>query len=404
MGSVGVVRIGVFGGLRATVDSIALPPLSTRASGLLALLVLARCRPVAASELVDWLWGEDAAPSAGNQMQRLVGQLRRQLDPSLAVRSPGEVILGAGGGYWLADDVESDLFDLDRQMADSSVAATERLTMLRLVSQRPFAGLEPVLADHPGYVAVERQCAGIAIDALDMTETAGADRDMIDLVQAVAMRFPYEERLQAGLVRAFGAVGRRSEALALYTRVRTSLNDELGIDPGPDLQAAHQDVLSLDRPVAATSAHGPAQLSRVVGGLVARPEAHRLLDRVAAAGEAGAVLVTATGGMGGVGETTLAVAWADQLAPRFPDGQLYLNLRGFDENEVMSVEEVLTALLTALEVIVPTGNSGLDARASLLRSRLAGRRYLLLLDNARDADQVRPLLPGDPGCLAIVTG
>jgi DNA-binding SARP family transcriptional activator/tetratricopeptide (TPR) repeat protein len=399
-----LTRIDVFGGLRASVDGSPLPPVNTRPGAFLALLVLARGHPVNAGEIVDWLWGEEAVPSATNQLQRLVGQLRRQFDPHLEARSPGRVILGANDGYRLADTVGSDLFDVDELLADPSQVAQHAASVLRLVRKPPFAGLERILAEHPSYVAVERQCAGIAIDALDLAATDDPDRDIVDLVQAVAARFPFEERLQAGLIRALGSVGRRSEALALYDRVRLTLRDELGVDPGPDLDAAHRHVLDLDRPVRAATPAGPAQLPRVVGGLVARPGAQRQLDRVAASGDAGTVLVTAIGGMGGIGKTTLAVAWAHQLAPRFPDGQLYLNLRGFDAlGDVMPPHEAVAALLTAIGATSAGTDPGLDAQSALLRSCLAGRRYLLLLDNARDAEQVRPLLPGDPGCLAIIT-
>ena len=108
--------------------------------------------------------------------------------------------------------------------------------------------------------------------------------------------------------------------------------------------------------------------------------------------------------MGGIGKTALAVAWAHQLAPRFPDGQLYLNLRGYDASgQIVSPDDAVSALLIALGSPRSNLAISLEAKSAQLRSAMAGRRYLLLLDNARDADQVRPLLPGDPGCLALVT-
>ena len=392
----------MFGGLRASHRGAVLRSPSPRHSALMALLVLGRREPISVGDLIDAVWGGEPPASAGNQLQRLVGQVRRMFEPQLPARADGSVIVRVGDTYRLGESVSSDLFDLD----DGLVADP-----LALVNRRPFAGLESYVVDHPWFVALERRRASVALDALIEArshESAGENVHLIDMATSIAAQFPFEEKLQALLIDALGRSGRRSEALALHTRVATTLREELGLDPGPELRLAHQALLLSDTEPAAEpdrrpGAGAPAQLPRMVGGLVMRPEAQASLNRVAAARDAGAVLVTAIGGMGGIGKTTIAVAWAHELAPRFPDGQLYINLRGFDaDRDVMSPEEALSTLLIALGVARDQGAT-LQALSASLRSALAGRRYLLVLDNARDANQVRPLLPGDPGCLAIVT-
>src|SRR4029079_9573229 len=144
----------------------------------------------------------------------------------------------------------------------------------------------------------------------------------------------FDENLQAQLIRALGRSGRRRDAMALYERVRQGLVEELGVDPGDELRAAHQELLAVgsepparppDDDARVSEPQRPAELPARVRGFTPRPEAQRLLDEIANRGEAGAVLITAIGGMGGIGKTTLAVAWARALAARFPDGQLYLN-------------------------------------------------------------------------------
>ncbi|MFC8710867.1 ATP-binding protein [Streptomyces sp. NPDC057197] len=130
-------------------------------------------------------------------------------------------------------------------------------------------------------------------------------------------------------------------------------------------------------------------------------------ERVAAGGGHGGhgahVVVSAIGGMAGVGKTTLAVHWAHQVADRFPDGQLYVNLRGFEDSAPLDPGEALGGFLSALGV--PSGDipSGTEERAAVFRERTGSLRLIVVLDNARDAEQVRPLLPGSAGCLTITT-
>ena len=148
----------------------------------------------------------------------------------------------------------------------------------------------------------------------------------------------------------------------------------------------------------------PRQVPADVTGFTGRGDHLRELDKLVDAGAAGAVMISAIAGTAGVGKTALAVHWAHRVARRFPDGQLYVNLRGFDPGGAPTdPATAVRGFLHALEVSPRRVPAGLDEQAALYRSLLAGRRMLVLLDNARDADQVRPLLPGSPGCLAVVT-
>jgi Bacterial transcriptional activator domain/NB-ARC domain len=253
----------------------------------------------------------------------------------------------------------------------------------------------------------------IAEEALDCAWRCGRLDQVTALVEQVAVPMPFEENLQARLIRALGHSGRRRDAMALYERVRHGLVEELGVDPGAELRAAHQDLLAIGSESPAetqddtdTSAerHRPAELPARVRGFTPRPEAQRLLDEIANRRPAGAVLITAIGGMGGIGKTALAVAWARDLADRFPDGQLYLNLRGFDAvGRVMTPDDALNHLLASIGAEKSPAAESLEARSARFRSMISGRAMLVLLDNARDAEQVRPLLPGHEGCLVIVT-
>jgi tetratricopeptide (TPR) repeat protein/transcriptional regulator with XRE-family HTH domain len=157
-------------------------------------------------------------------------------------------------------------------------------------------------------------------------------------------------------------------------------------------------------PVGPPARPRPAQLPADVPGFAGRAGQLARLTALAAAGTGPAVVITAIAGTAGIGKTALAVHWAHRVADRFPDGQLYVNLRGYDPaRPAVPPGTAVRDFLDALGVPAQQVPAGLDARSALFRSLLAGRRLLVLLDNARDADQVRPLLPGAPGCLAVVT-
>jgi tetratricopeptide (TPR) repeat protein len=221
------------------------------------------------------------------------------------------------------------------------------------------------------------------------------------------------EPLTAVLMRALHAAGRDAEALERYADIQHRLAETLGTDPGPELQHLHQAILRGDLAPPASAgpptpaAVVPAQLPPDVAGFTGRGDELKALDAVAAEGDqqATAVIVATISGTAGVGKTSLAVHWAHQVRDRFPDGQLYVDLRGFGGGGGGGAEPhvVVRGFLAALGLPPERVPSELDAQVGIYRSLLADRRMLVLLDNVRDADQVRPLLPGAPGCLVVVT-
>jgi tetratricopeptide (TPR) repeat protein len=237
-------------------------------------------------------------------------------------------------------------------------------------------------------------------------------------LEALTAGHRLRERLWALRMLALYRCGRQAEALSAYQQLRTILVEELGIEPSAELRELHQQILAQDPalnragpgPAASVLAVQPAVVPRQLptatrffaGREAELKELDELLDRVG--GDGGAVVISAVAGMAGVGKTALAVQWARRVAGRFPDGQLYVNLRGYDaEGAAVAPEEVAGWFLVALGVPAVQVPADVQARCGLYRSVLDGRRVLIVLDNARDAAQVRPLLPGSAGCLVVVT-
>ncbi|MEU5764852.1 BTAD domain-containing putative transcriptional regulator [Streptomyces asoensis] len=501
------VRFTVLGAVRVFRGGVELEPRGPQEQAFLALLLVGAGQPVAVGEIVDVLWGADPPHSAVNVVRRHVGSLRRLLEPGLAARAEGHWLLREAGGYRLVTDAgSSDLLrfralgEEARRSADRSPArALELLTAALSLWQGPLAaGVPERTRVHPLFEAVDRERSVALRTATDLALRAGTPDLVLDELRTAAARHPLDEPLQAGLLLALAAAGRRPEALAAYEAVRVRLAEELGIDPGTHLRDAHDAVLRgmpgtgtgigqgapaqapppAGRPMGADAAvadgaavaggvpvvrgapgtvgapvaygapgvggsavvHGapvadgaavvggaprtaapppspppsavssslppPAQLPHDIVGFTGR---RAELDEAFALSGAdapgpGTVVISAIGGMAGIGKTTLAVHWAHRVADRFPDGQLYVNLRGFDPSgAVLDPGEAVRGFLDALGVPPERIPHGVDAQAALYRSVLAGRRVLVVLDNARDTEQVRPLLPASPGCLAIVT-
>ncbi|GAB4008958.1 hypothetical protein GCM10029992_66740 [Glycomyces albus] len=209
-------------------------------------------------------------------------------------------------------------------------------------------------------------------------------------------------------MRALHAVGRSVEAIEHFEAVKRRLADDLGLDPDPELRAVHTAILRSDEPQAdpgparaAPSPAVPSTLPPTTARFTGRDEQLAALDQALAAGGAGSAVIS---GMGGVGKTALAVHWAHRVAAEFPDGRLYLNLRGFDPAAPEADPgPALGAALRALGVEPDRVPADIDEQTGLYRTVLADRKILVVLDNVRDTRQARPLLPSSPGSFTVIT-
>ncbi|MFC9077802.1 BTAD domain-containing putative transcriptional regulator [Streptomyces sp. NPDC057062] len=418
------LRFAVLGPVRAWRGAVEVDLGPPQQRAVLAALLLAEGTQVSMGELIDAVWGTRAPVSAAGTLRTYVHRLRKVLGP--VGESVSSVLQSLGRGYRLhigQDDVDFGVFhrllaraEYAHDAGHLKEAADHWREALGLWQGSALSGVRGEFADAQRHRLGEQRLSAEAmlmraeIELGSHVQAAGA---LVGLVRD----HPLDERFRELLMLALYRSGRQAAALATYREAQALLADELGVDPGPGLQEMYQRVLRADGDLlapaaparvepadtpardhlAATPAQLPADLAAFVGREVELEAASGLVT-----GDGAAVSVVT--GMAGVGKTAFAVHWARQIADAFPDGQIYLNLRGFDHGGPPVASE--QALRTALEAL--GANAGklpqeVDALAALLRTWLAGRRVLLLLDNARDAAQVRPLLPGAPGCLVIVT-
>ncbi|MET7475255.1 BTAD domain-containing putative transcriptional regulator [Streptomyces sp. NPDC005648] len=400
-----LVECSVLGPLRvrrAGADAVLGGP---RERALLALLLVRAGQPVAVSEIVGVLWGPSPPRSAENVIRRHMGSLRRLLEPGLTARAAGRWLARDAGGYrWTGEAGSLDLTRFRRLREQAGRAAPSRavelLTEALDLWRGPVAaGLPPEMRERAGFGAVERERQAAVREVADAALDAGVPEAVLARLREAAADHPLDEPLLARLILALAAAGRRAEALGTYRAAVARLADELGIDPGAELRDAHRTAQREPARVSPVPAQLPHDLPTFTGR---QTELDDVLGGLA--DQSATVVITAIDGMAGIGKTTLAVHWAHRIADRFPDGQLYVNLRGFDPSgAVMGAGEAVRLLLDALGVPPERVPHGLEAQGALYRSVLAGRRVLVLLDNARDSDQLRPLLPGTPGCLTVVT-
>ncbi|MEU2228056.1 BTAD domain-containing putative transcriptional regulator [Streptomyces sp. NPDC018347] len=442
------VRFRVLGPVRAWRAGVELP-LGPRQQRLVLAALLARAgRSVSLAELVALLWEGDPPRSAANAVHRYVGVLRRLLEPGLPARAPGRWLVRQGGGYLMRvgpDQLDLLAFRASLRRARAAVtagSAQEAVSCFGAALEqwqgRCAADLETVVGDHPLFATLEFEYVAAVTEAADAALCSAAPPSVLQAVRQAARRHPLDERLQARLMLLLASDGRQAEALLMYRRVSTMLRDELGVEPGAELRAAHERVLrgrtEDPRPSPSVATAPGTAVGTGTGGAVrpgpAReeerrtpPPAHPVPAQLPAdlpcftgrehavrqaldlAGETGGALpVLAIDGMPGVGKTALALRVAHRVASRFPDGQLFADLGGFTSGKGPSDPgAVLYGFLEALGLPRWRIPETTDSRAALFRSVLATRRILVVLDNASDVEQVRPLLPGASQCMVVIT-
>ena len=402
-----------------------------RQRALLASLLLSANVPVSADALAEAVWDGSPPPGAAVTLRSHVRRLRQALGPRASAR-----ITTCDPGYLISvGEPELDVLGFGAACRDAGAA--RRAARWPEVSAAAERALElwrgTPLLDVPSQVLRDRFGPGLEQlrlqaleDRIEADLRLGRQDRLIPELRDLAAEHPVRERFHAQLMEALARAGRRAEALETYGRARRALVDELGIEPGPHLRLLHQQILDGDTALAAPPAghDGPPQapapaadpaspaagVPRQLPGAVPHftgrlAELARLSQSLDQAGRQapGTVLISAIGGTAGAGKTALAVHWAHQVAGRFPDGQLYVNLRGYDPDQPMTAAGALAGFLRALGMPGEDIPPDEDERAARYRSRLAGKRMLIVLDNARSAGQVRPLLPGTPSCAVVVT-
>ncbi|MER6530483.1 BTAD domain-containing putative transcriptional regulator [Streptomyces sp. NPDC001508] len=392
----------------------------------LAVLVHARGEPVSVDTLMDRVWNGDPPPTAldtlHSYLSRLRGRLRRAVGEERArVKRPSPRL------YQLRADPQAiDLLRFQRLRTDAadSAARGERATAIDLLRTAEalwrgeplaeFAGNSWALSTRTRLIEDHRR---VREERIVLEMAVGRHADLVGELQELASQNPFAQRVIGTLMLALYRSGRHDEALAVYRDTRAKLHESQGIEPAAELQGLHLRMLEQDHtlllpptehiPAAAAPAPEPEArncLPRDTQDFTGRAAELRLLLAAApaAAGAANALPVTVLHGMPGIGKTALAVHAAHRLCAAYPDGQFYVDLRGYSSRQPLDPAEALAILLHS------AGWSGelpdtLDERAARWREWTARRRALVVLDNARDAAQVGPLLPGTPNCRAIVT-
>ncbi|SEG88985.1 DNA-binding transcriptional activator of the SARP family [Nonomuraea solani] len=367
----------------------------------LGVLLLYPNTPVSLERLIDCLWEEPPASAVSN-IHSYVTRLRRTVVPHLVTQDHGYLLTLERTQLDLL--VFEDTLSRARGHADAGdldAASDAYRDALSLWRGRPAEDALLTSSVAPRVALLEELALSARSDWTDVRLRLGLHEELIGELRALAEAHSLNEGVWRQLILALHRSGRRAEALEMFGQVRTLLASELGVEPGTELQRLRAAILGDDavlaRPERETVRLVPRQLPPAVGRLIGRRAELKHLDELSAAR-----VILVVGGAG-VGKTTLAVHWAHRVAERFPDGQLFLDLRGFDQAQPMSTAEALPRLIQGLGRPAEDIPVELEVQIGLYRSILAGQRVLVVLDNAAEPDQIRSLIPPETGSRILVT-
>ncbi|RZS41076.1 DNA-binding SARP family transcriptional activator [Herbihabitans rhizosphaerae] len=402
----------VLGPVAVTVDGQPARVGGTKLLVLLSGLLLRANRPVPVEQLTRWVWDGEEPTGARNAIQTYVLRLRRLLGP--------DVVRTVPGGYQITaseDSLDLTAFDLLLERArraetggELPVAASLLTKALALWRGPAFADVESDALRRNEFRALDERHTRTREHWADVLLRLGRHDEVLGVLNELTREEPMRERSSELLMLALYRAGRQADALAEYRRIAGMLADELGVDPSRGLRQTHQRILTADptlapsageRPVVAREV--PRQLPGDATGFTGREADLEQLGATLAedAGEDN-VAIAVIEGTAGVGKTALAVHFAHRVVERFPDGQVYLDLRGYGPGEPMDASAALASALQSVGVPGDALPSDVDARSAMWRTRTAGRRMLIVLDNARSSQDVRPLLPG-AGCMVLAS-
>ncbi|MEY9840409.1 BTAD domain-containing putative transcriptional regulator [Streptacidiphilus sp. EB103A] len=398
---------------------------SPRLRRVLGLLALKHPEPSTQQEITDTLWPSGPPSSHQSLIHTYVSQVRQLLGPGSLRTVPPPTVVRTPNGYQLEasrNHIDLGHFDelLDRatrqHRAQDPGAAYESLTQALQWWRGPvLADADPVLRQHPAAVAAnERRVKAVLLHA-DTALQLGRPEEAVPVLWDMVGSEPLHEGLHARLILVLASCGEQAAALNVFSRLRDRLDEELGIAPSAEVRDAHLQVLRQQLPLAqrpvqpppadrtALAGPHPAQLPARAGSCVGRRREMRELDDLVSPDPARRSHVVAVVGAPGVGKTAFAVHWAHARREQFEDGQLFVDLRGHSPLPTLRPGDVLAQFLRALGVPPDRLPADEDEAAALYRTLLADRQMLIVLDNARDAEQVRPLIPGAQGCAVVIT-
>lgn len=418
-------RLLILGPLSLQRGQSPVPVSSPMLRRLLGLLALKHPEPSTQREITDTLWPSGPPTSHQSLIHTYVSQVRRLLEPDGPRSVPSPTVARTPTGYLLeASRSQIDLGHFDELLAQAERlhraqdprAAYETLTQaLRWWRGPVLADADPVLRQHPAaVVANERRVKAVLLHA-DTALLLRRPEETVPVLWDMVNTEPLHEGLHARLILALASCGEQAAALNVFSRLRDRLDEELGIAPGAEVREAHLRVLRQQLPLAQRPDHPapadrtalggplPAQLPARARSYVGRRRQMRELDALVSPDPARRAHVVAVVGAPGVGKTALAKHWAHARREHFEDGQLFVDLRGHSPLPTLRPGDVLAQFLRALGAPPDQLPADEDEAAALYRTLLADKQMLIVLDNARDAEQVRPLIPGAQGCAVVIT-